>query len=161
MLVLSRGNLTLDCLAESSSTHSNFNRKRDTSASGGAGSVTGKQRRISVGQPQFENPQTISGTSLHAHEGLRPATPLAAKIITFMDDLASSIVTMQAEHRPPSDCVLFGQTNDSMPVKTDLEACRFARPPWAVGSCPPGPSQTATSAIQDWVARATEPTLRK
>jgi hypothetical protein len=86
---------------------------------------------------------------------------MAAKIITFMDDVASTIVTMQAEFRPSSEYVLFGQTTDIMPVQADIEACGFARPPWAVGSCPPGPSPTVTSAIQDWVARASETTLQK
>jgi hypothetical protein len=84
---LTTAQLILFILAESSSTHSKFNRKRDTSASGVVSSVSGKHRRISVEQPLFDTCQENSGTPSATQYGIKPATPLAAKIITFMDDV--------------------------------------------------------------------------
>uniref|UniRef100_A0ACD5ZX52 Uncharacterized protein n=1 Tax=Avena sativa TaxID=4498 RepID=A0ACD5ZX52_AVESA len=146
---------------ESTSAQSTVNRKRQLSGTGGANSGSHVQKRFHIDQPKFDICLATAVTPSSAAVGIRPATAMAARIIRFVDDVASSIVTMQAEFRPSSEYVRFGQTTEAMVFRRGILSTALARSSWAVGSCPPGPSSTATRAIQDWIRHAAEKNLQK
>lgn len=84
------------------------------------------------------------------------------ELAEFAKDVMAVLHLMYEDAKKFSkDSTYFGKWSLKPVVKKTLSSSSFARDPWSIGSCPPGPAITVTRTIEAWWTAAPVSTLSR